>query len=87
MIELGKNVAWTWDNPQISVDMAEMISFYGDPANREKLWLPVEDVPKVRVSCPRMLALPLDCMVFCATHGGPQQNCMITSFKYWEFGY
>jgi hypothetical protein len=66
MVELMKNVAWAWDDPLISMDTAAMTTFYALPANREAMWSPAADVPKVRVVCPRMLALPPDCAVFCA---------------------
>jgi hypothetical protein len=65
MIELGKNVVCAWDNPQICKDVVEMKAFYALPDNREKFWVPQGEGPQVRTVCPRMLALPPDCVAFC----------------------
>ena len=37
MVELGKNVVWAWDDPQISIDVAAMTSFYTACNKRETL--------------------------------------------------
>ena len=66
MVELAKNVAWAWDDPLISMDTTTMTAFYALPVNREAMWSPAADAPKVRVVCPRMLALPPDYATFCA---------------------
>jgi hypothetical protein len=58
MVELGKNVAWAWDDPLICKDTEAMAAFYAVPENKEKFWIPPGDAPKVRMVCPRMLALP-----------------------------
>jgi hypothetical protein len=66
MIELGKTVAWAWDDLAICKDSTAMAAFYELPENKDKLWTPPGDAPRVRTVCPRMLALPPDCMAFCA---------------------
>lgn len=66
MIELGKTVAWAWDDPAVCKDSLAMTAFYESPENAEKLWTPPGDAPRVRTVCPRMLALPPDCVAFCA---------------------
>jgi hypothetical protein len=50
MVELGKNVAWAWDDSPICKDVVAMQAFYAMPENREKLWSPLgtpgaHDVP------------------------------------------
>ena len=66
MVELGKNVAWAWDDIPICKDLEAMKTFYAIPANTEKFWVPPGEAPRVRTVCPRMLALPPDCVAFCA---------------------
>jgi hypothetical protein len=66
MIELGKMVAWAWDDPAVCKDSVAMAAFFELHENREKLWTPPVDAPRVRTVCPRMLALPPDCVAFCA---------------------
>jgi hypothetical protein len=66
MIELGKTVAWAWDDLAICKDSTAMAAFYELPENKDKLWTPPGDAPRVRTACPRMLALLPDCMAFCA---------------------
>lgn len=66
MIELGKTVAWAWDDPAICRDTTAMKAHYDRPANKEKFWAPPGDAVRVRTVCPRMLALPPDCVAFCA---------------------
>lgn len=66
MVELGKNIAWAWDDPPICTDPEAMQAFYASPGNKEKFWIPPGEAPRVRTVCPRMLALPPDCVAFCA---------------------
>lgn len=67
LIELGKNVVLTWDDPQISMDIMAMMTFYSQLTNQEKLWQPDAGAPKNKAVCPQILALPPDCVVICAT--------------------
>ena len=46
MIELGKTVAWAWDDPAICKDSVVMATYYELPENREKLWTPPGDAPR-----------------------------------------
>jgi hypothetical protein len=66
MIELGKNVAWAWDDPMVVGDAGALSDFYHNPENREKLWGAGPEMPRRRIICPRMVALPPDCVAFCA---------------------
>ena len=66
MIELGKSAAWGWDDPPICKDVVAMKAFYAIPENVYKFWVPPGTEPRVRTVCPRMLALPPDCVAFCA---------------------
>lgn len=66
IVELGKNVAWAWDDPPICKDVEAMKAFYTIPDNGGKFWVPPDNAPRVRTVCPRMLALPPDCVAFCA---------------------
>lgn len=67
LIELGRTTAWGWEDQQVSRDGIAMTAFYGDASNRHRFWTPPPETPKHRTVCPRMLALPPDCAVFCAT--------------------
>lgn len=67
MVELGRTTAWGWEDQQVSRDGIAMTAYYGDTANRERFWTPAPDAPRQRTVCPRMLALPPDCAVYCAT--------------------
>lgn len=66
LIELGKNVAWAWDDPLICTDSNALVVFQAAHDAEPGLWTPGADTPKVRVVVPRMLALPPDCAAFCA---------------------
>lgn len=66
LIKLGKTAAWTWEDLMACMDTVAMSAYYGVSANRECLWQPGAAAPKAKITCPRMLALPPDCMVFCA---------------------
>lgn len=37
LVELGKNVAWAWDDPLVSLDAAAMTTFYASPDNKDCL--------------------------------------------------
>jgi hypothetical protein len=66
MVELGRTSAWGWEDQQVSRDGIAMEAYYGDSANRERFWIPTPDAPRHRTVCPRMLALPPDCAIYCA---------------------
>lgn len=66
MVELGRTTAWGWEDQQVSRDGIAMTAHYGTPANRERFWTPAPEAPRHRTVCPRMLALPPDCAIYCA---------------------
>jgi hypothetical protein len=45
MVELGKNIAWAWDDPPICTDPEAMQAFYATPGNKEKFWIPPVEAP------------------------------------------
>jgi hypothetical protein len=66
MIELKEKAPWAWETKQICNDVTVMDSFYANPGNSEKLWTPDGTAPRMAVTVPRMLALPPDCVAYCA---------------------
>jgi hypothetical protein len=66
MIELGCTTAWGWEDQQVSRDGIALLAYYRDAANRDRFWMPAPEAPRHRTVCPRMLALPPDCAVYCA---------------------
>ena len=67
LVDLGKNTAWAWEEQLIPTDTLPMVMFYQIEANRTKFWTPEANMPTARHVCPRMLALPPDCVLFCVT--------------------
>jgi hypothetical protein len=67
MVELKEKAPWMWETRLIVNDLTALDHFYAIPGNAEKLWTPEATLPRVNVAAPRMLALPPDCVAFCAT--------------------
>jgi hypothetical protein len=66
MVELGKTTAWGWEEIMLPTDSYPMERFYDAVENRLKFWMPEATAPHTRRACPRMLALPPECVSFCA---------------------
>lgn len=66
MIELKEKAPWAWETKNICNDLTELDAFYGNASNAEKLWTPDATAPRMAVTVPRMLALPPDCVAYCA---------------------
>lgn len=66
MIELKEKAPWAWETKQICNDVTVMEGFYANPGNSDKLWTPEGTEPRMAVTVPRMLALPPDCVAYCA---------------------
>lgn len=66
MIELKGKAPWAWDTKNICNDLTEMDAFYSSPDKADKLWTPDVTAPRMAVTVPRMLALPPDCVAYCA---------------------
>ena len=66
MVELKEKAPWAWENRLVVNDLTEMDQFYVVPGNSTVLWTPDPTVARMMVAAPRMLALPPDCVVFCA---------------------
>jgi hypothetical protein len=66
LVELGKTTAWGWEEHVVCVDDTAMAMFYAAPDNAGQWWTPEPTARTEKVACPRMLALPPDCVVFCA---------------------
>ena len=66
MVELGKNTAWGWEELMLPTDCLTMETFYGTEENQMMFWTPDPTVPWVSRACPQMLALPPECVCFCA---------------------
>ena len=67
MVDLGKITAWAWEEQLIPMDTLPMETFYQDEVNRLKFWTPEANVPTIQCVCLHTLALPPDCVAFCAT--------------------
>ncbi|KAL3788682.1 hypothetical protein HJC23_001881 [Cyclotella cryptica] len=65
-IELGRSTAWGWEDQVGCVDGRAMDLFFAAAVHSEKWWTPDPTTGTTRVICPRMLALPPDCVVYCA---------------------
>jgi hypothetical protein len=66
LVELSKNVAWAWDDPLVSRDSEAMLAHQRATAASPAFWTPAVNAPRTRAVVPRMLALPPDCVTFCA---------------------
>lgn len=66
MVELKEKAPWAWESRLVVNDLTELDQFYVVPGNSNVLWTPDPTVARMTVTAPRMLALPPDCVVFCA---------------------
>jgi hypothetical protein len=66
MIELKEKSPWAWETKNICNDLTEMDAFYLSPDKADKLWTPDMTAPRMAVTVPRMLAVPPDCVAYCA---------------------
>ena len=66
MVELKEKAPWMWESRLVVNDLTELDHFYAVPGNAEKLWTPEPTLARMTVTAPRMLALPPDCVAFCA---------------------
>ena len=66
MVELKEKAPWTWENRLVVNDLTELVHFYVVSGNSDKLWTPEPTLARMNISAPQMLALPPDCVAFCA---------------------
>ena len=65
LVDLG----WKWGPMKGSYDAAAYATYFGDPANRKKLWKPTEttEAPYKVLQLPRMIHLPGELGILAAT--------------------
>ena len=78
MIKLKEMAPWMWDTHSICTNPTEMDMFYANSENANKLRAVGHDTPRTNVMAPRMLALPPDCVIFCANAQYPQKILQCT---------
>ena len=66
LVELKEKAPWLWDTHTLCNDLTTMEMYYANPENGDQFWVLGPEEPKVNITAPRMLALPPNCVVFCA---------------------